>query len=560
MIRPKSRPLVTPHAAILAAVLAAIPGIGAGPAPAAAQHVVGTVLERGTARPLEGVFVVLVDDDGRRHGGVLSAQDGTYGIRAPTPGRYRLTAELIGYATAATEPVRLEPGPARRVDIEVTVRAVTLDGIRVETGERCRRQPGSGPETARLWGEARKALEVTRWGGAGGVLRFLVVSHTRELDARSLRVRSQEERPLRGYFDGSPYSSIPADELHAGGYVSEDEAGNWNFYAPDADVLLSDGFLDSHCFRVLAPPEDEPELIGLGFEPVPERALPDVTGVLWLERGTAELRRLDFTYANLPFRHGDWSSVGGRVVFERLATGMWIVRRWYIRMPTEARATPRGLELETVVEQGAEVREVRTASGRILAEAVGATLQGVVSRAGDGAPIEGAEVTLPALSRTTTTASDGAFRLTGLPGGTFAVRITRAGYQAPADQPLDRSVALLPGGAARLSVTLEPRPLAAGPLRAGDDGPTWRNAVVGRVLADGSRAPIEHAVARLLAPEGTVLATQVTDGLGRFQLRHPAGGVDFVLEVEHPDFAPFRRAIRFADAEELAVDVVLRRP
>lgn len=546
---------------LAAGALAAAFTVVARPAPAGAQIVVGTVVEEGTARPLEGAFVVLVDDDGRRHRGVLSDAAGRFSVRAPAAGRYRLIAELIGYRGATTEPIELERGPALRHDIEVAVQAVTLEGIRVESEERCRGQPGSGPETARLWEEARKALEVARWGGERGVLRFLVVSHTRELDARSLRVRSQEELPVRGSYDGSPFSSIPAEDLLEGGYIQQDEAGNWDFFAPDADVLLSDSFLDTHCFRVAGSPVEEPELVGLAFEPVPERALPDVKGVLWLERGTAELRRLDYVYENLPFRHGDWSAVGGRVEFERLATGVWVVRRWRIRMPKEARADRRGrLQLTRLIEQGAEVREVATTSGVVLAEAFGATLHGVVTRASDGAPIEGAEVALPALSRRAATASDGAFRLTGLPAGGFDVRVTHPGFQAAAGQPLDRTVQLRPGAAARLLVALEPRPTSGRGLSAGDDGPTWSNTLVGRVTSEGASEPIEHAVARLLAPGGAVVGRMVTDDQGRFRLGHPGAGSDYTLEVEHPDFGTVRREIRFAAAHQVEVDVVLPRP
>jgi hypothetical protein len=73
-------------------------------------------------------------------------------------------------------------------------------------------------------------------------------------------------------------------------------------------------------------------LIGLAFEPARKRRVADVKGVLWLDAATAELRHLEFTYTNLPW-DVPASRVGGRVEFEQLASGVWIVRRWYVRAP-----------------------------------------------------------------------------------------------------------------------------------------------------------------------------------------------------------------------------------
>ena len=546
--------------------LALVAGIAlAPPAPAAAQVLVGTVTERGTMIPVEGAFVVLVDDAGRRLNGVLSGADGGYTLRAPAPGTYRLLAELIGYATTTSDAVEVAVGPALRHDIQVAVQAVTLDGIQVETGQRCRRRPGSGIETARLWEEARKALEVTRWSGERGVLRFTLVSHTRELDARTLRVLSQTQRPRRGYSDRSPFRSISVERLDAGGFVQASDDGSWDFFAPDADVLLSAEFLDAHCFRVVEPAPDEPELIGLGFEPVPERQLPDVRGVLWLEKGTAELRRLDYSYDNLPFRHDDWSAVGGRVEFERLANGVWIVRRWYIRMPLEARETGgfggsrTRLELVSLSEQGAEVREVRTAAGRVLAEAMGASLQGVIRSARDDAGIGGATIEIPALDRQATTGPDGAFRLTGLPEGVFEVFIRHPGYRPVAGDAAAPAVELRRGVAARLVAALEPRPVSSPVRRAGVDGPSWTNGLVGRVLDDEGAAALAGAMARLFTPDGLEVGAMMTDDAGRFRLIHPGLGITYVLAVERPGYGAYREEVQLRPGVEYTVQIVLTR-
>jgi hypothetical protein len=341
------------------------------PAGAAGQTVVGRVIEEGVSRPLGGAFVVLEDAAGARREAVLADDDGRFVLRAPSAGRYRLVARRIGYEDVASEAFVLAEGETVERILAVRVRAIDLEGIRAEVGRRCRRRPETDTQTARLWEEARKALEITDWAEAEQALRFHIIRYRRELDAATLRVTATEETGRRGTYDRSPYRSIAAERLESGGYIQPaSRRGQWDHFAPDAEVLLSESFLDTHCFRV--DPDGSEDRVGLAFEPVTGRSVPDIEGVLWLDRRSAELDRLEFRYVGLPYPHGDWPQVGGRVEFERLATGMWVVRRWHIRMPLSAERTggygndPQRLRLRSLVEDGAEVVQVRTRSGEVL--------------------------------------------------------------------------------------------------------------------------------------------------------------------------------------------------
>jgi hypothetical protein len=153
---------------------------------------------------------------------------------------------------------------------------------------------------------------------------------------------------------GRPFETPPAEELVTHGFVRTTEAGE-HYYAPDADVLLSDAFLDTHCFGVRV---GGPGLIGLAFEPLPDRSVPDVEGVLWLDESEAELRFLEYGYTGLSFPARMARKFGGRLEFERLPTGAWIIRRWSIRGPI------RGLggrySAAAVQEEGGEVTEIIT--------------------------------------------------------------------------------------------------------------------------------------------------------------------------------------------------------
>ncbi len=112
------------------------------------------------------------------------------------------------------------------------------------------------------------------------------------------------------------------------------ESGDTVFAVPDANVLLSDAFARTHCFRVRhdSLDTDHPGLVGLTFEPALKRSAPDVTGTLWLDSATAALRYMEFRHTNL-FAEVSPRRYGGRMDFELLPGGVWVVRKWSVRMP-----------------------------------------------------------------------------------------------------------------------------------------------------------------------------------------------------------------------------------
>lgn len=75
------------------------------------------------------------------------------------------------------------------------------------------------------------------------------------------------------------YETVETGVLLAGGFVRPEPEGGWIYYGLEAHVLLSDPFLDTHCFRLKTDP-DHPGLLGLAFEPT-HRARPEVQGTLW---------------------------------------------------------------------------------------------------------------------------------------------------------------------------------------------------------------------------------------------------------------------------------------
>lgn len=315
-------------AIVVAGVLASV--LGGTPGTLRAQAVVGTALDAADGSPVTGAFVLLVDERGAERARSLTTRSGTFRIGA-SPGTYRLRLERIGFEALETEPFALARGETVNRTLRVGARPIELSSIRVAGGEsRCGMPTDEALELGRVWDEARKALEATAWTDRQSYYRFDGLLVRRELDAEGRPVGAPEYDPIRIY-GRHPFRSVQADDLAYGGWVQRQGAQGLKFHAPDAEVLLSESFLRRHCYRLVRG-EADPGRIGIEFEPIPGRRLTDIAGVLWIDRESAELRELEFRYVNLELPV-DTERLGGRVVFDHLPDGGWIVQAWEIRTP-----------------------------------------------------------------------------------------------------------------------------------------------------------------------------------------------------------------------------------
>lgn len=136
----------------------------------------------------------------------------------------------------------------------------------------------------------------------------------------------------------SPFRSLGAEVLLRDGFVRE-ERGELVFSAPDAQVLLSEVFIGTHCFWAVPGVREHAEWIGVGFEPAgsrPVRGTAALEGTIWLDRRTSELRRVEFAFAGADALIGN-APAGGSLDFRRLDAGLWVVDRWELRMPRPSR-------------------------------------------------------------------------------------------------------------------------------------------------------------------------------------------------------------------------------
>lgn len=411
-----------------------------------AQIVRGTIVDKSTGEPVPGVFVVLLDSAGRARGATLSDQKGFYAIRAPYEASFTLRAERIGHRSIATAAFALTAAQAHTVDIKVPVAAVALAPIDVKGTRRCELRAEQGRRTAQLWEEARKALAVTQWVKTERPIRFEWRTYERELDPHSLEVRTETNK--HGMSSTSPYRAIPPDSLARYGFV-QNYGPDLVYFGPDAEVLLSDIFLEQHCFRSVVGSGDAEGLIGLAFEPVRNRELRDIVGTLWLDEKTFELRHIEYRYTNLP-RAYNLRSSGGRTDFRRLSTGAWIVERWYIRMPIVAtydesspalRTTRQALHVRALREEGGEIGRIVDAQASASVKLTKAgSVRGVVYDSVRGSPLPNATVYLSGTSYRATSDSTGSYTITDVPAGRYVIAFSHGVLDSLPAFPIPRPV------------------------------------------------------------------------------------------------------------------------
>lgn len=327
------------------------------PVRAHSQTVYGVVVSEQTGEPVEGAMVLLSDTLGLSRGSSLADSLGRFSITAPHPGRYTLAADRVGYASLRPDTVTI-PADSLQVQLRAGSRRITLAPFTATaTRSRCAAAMEPNPQTAVVWQEARKALAAAALLEGRGGYEFVARVDRREVRVRGNRVLSHNAwvRSIRG----SPFATLPPEALVDGGYVLP-QADSMILYGLGAAVVLSDAFLERHCFGLR---DGGSERVGLEFAPIRASGEPDVRGVLWLDRATAELRTLEFTYTGLAFR-GPVERLGGEVEFRRLPNGAWIVARWAVRGPLLV--YNRGGGISDLPMSRFRIRAVRETTGEVL--------------------------------------------------------------------------------------------------------------------------------------------------------------------------------------------------
>jgi len=417
--------------------------------PLHAQVVRGELVDRVTQQPVTSGFVVLIDSLQNELARGRVGRAGSFRLVAPGQGTYRIKTQIIGIRSTESAQFELRAGQVLEYRFEITAALVILPAIVVEDVRTCQTPAEAGLAASTLWEEARKALSAVAWTEGEALLRHKLVLYERERHPRTLDLLDERREEQTGLYRGSPFSTTDADALAERGYIQEVGDNEYYYYGPDAGVLLSDDFTSLHCFRPRPGLEDD-ALVGLQFEPIIGRDVSDIQGALWIDRHTFELRFLEFNYTQLPWAV-DPGRVGGRIEFERLPDGPWIVARWWIRMPVVGYRQLKPIEnpdywsqfeVLAIQEVGGWVDEVYTRTGMPVPRVIGSTLVGRVTAADTNVSLGGVPVVLLGTGLEAPTDEAGRYRIDGIPEGDYYVAfdaefLDSLGYVPP---PLELSV------------------------------------------------------------------------------------------------------------------------
>ncbi len=311
-------------------VAAAVLGVGCLAPRAAAQSVQGTLL-RADSMPAAGVIVVA--SRGARDSVLartMTNGNGRY-VLTLTPGPVVLRALRIGHRPHVIAEFTLAAGARREARSVLPDDPIVLAAMTTEASSTCRQTGTAGTNVALVFEEARKALLATtlKSGDGDPLARLSIYEQARSVGSRAgspPKLEFQEGVTIK------PFQSLKPDSLAKVGYMQQDLSANV-YWAPDADVLLSEPFAASHCLGLAEGTGTHAGWIGLTFRPQEfRRGFVDVKGTLWLDRATNELRRMEYTYDGLSITM-QRADPGGEVEFTRLPDGIWFVSKWEIRMP-----------------------------------------------------------------------------------------------------------------------------------------------------------------------------------------------------------------------------------
>ncbi len=523
----------------------------------AAQSVSGVVVERGAGTPVAGAMVLLFDSSGTETDHTLTDAAGRFVVNAGAPGLHHIEVERIGYADWTGDPFRAADLETF-LTIEVPVEPETLEEIVVSAERRCRAMPEGGPATARVWEEARKALAAEVYTRRTGSYLYQLRRYERSLDRNARNVL--DERVTSSGDLPAAFSSLPVERLMARGFVQRADDTIRVHYAPDAEVLLSDAFLHSHCFGLR---EGEGGRIGLSFEPLAGTSRSDIEGVLWLDATTSELEQLDFLY-RYGFHEREVGKPGGEVAFTRLPSGAWIVRRWAIRMPDLELVSRGRIRRLGYREEGGITWAIKDAAGRAILHADYASISGVVTdTAGTGPPPVPVVVEVRGTGVQAATEEDGSVILSGLEEGRHRLAVQHPlladwGVASPAVLTVDARLGEVAHARLRVPTAADvlnascggaPRPLGTAPVLARITAPGGVPLAEMSVVArwPGAYGYTPPAVATPAGPEGTrdqtwrigrdgtfVTATTTTGRRGLFLLCDMPHGSQLRVTVSEP--------------------------
>lgn len=384
---------------------------------AGAQDVAGTVRDGVTDAPVRGAVVMVLTADRQLVARRLSSSAGVFRLTIGSGTLLRVIR--IGYIPfekpvneLGAEPIVVRMTPASRMIAPV---AVTANPV-------CPRRSDQR-EALGLWSAAADALLAMVVASADsqhtGLMTQVLYNRLMYRDGTTIR-RQSTRRVVTGNVLPIRADRDPEDFVEQG-YVITRPTGA-TYYAPDPEVLLDSSFAATHCLSMRSASRGDATRIGVAFEPtIDRRTVPDIAGVLWLNRDPLSLHTLEFEYRGVPQAVINARS-GGRLEFQTLSDGVPIISSWQVRSPRLAWLRNSRPVTAELYETGGLIADGVLSDGTSWTAPL-ATLRGRVSNIVTNQPVPGAIVTLDSTDQLVETDSSGRFFFDQLLPGPYVLRV-----------------------------------------------------------------------------------------------------------------------------------------
>lgn len=340
---------------LLAATRFATPDASAEAQPAttiAIARVSGTVRDGITGAPIAGAVVSLFDVDRVMQRRSVTGMRGEYRLER-TARSTRMQVLRLGFRPREISLPSAQSSRDTTVDVTMERLPNLLDGMRVTARAACPVR-ADAPVAFSLWEQARAALlasVVTRESQAASLRRYRFDRETdRATNREPNRVRVTRMTVMTDSATGTMGSFEAA--LTPTGFVrngfARDSADERVYFGPDADVLLSDAFLDGYCMQLAAADSGHPERVGVRFTPVRRHGdRVEIDGTLWIDTAARSLSHIAYEYL-VPDGRLRALRPGGQVFFAEMPNGSILIDHWSMRLAGFAMESVPGVRRATI--------------------------------------------------------------------------------------------------------------------------------------------------------------------------------------------------------------------
>jgi hypothetical protein len=382
-----------------------------------AQDVFGTVRDSVTGAPVRGAVVMVLGANRQAIERRLTSSSGSFSISTAS-GVY---VRVIRIAYLPFER-RLNQLGASPLVITMVPAGRMIEAVSIRTNPTCPRRSDQR-QALSLWSSATDALlaMVVATADSGHTGLMTQIMYDRVMAQRGPRILRQSTRrvvtgnvlPIRA--DRDP------EEFVQNGYVTM-RPGGATYYAPDPEILLDSSFAATHCLSMRGSPRGDTTRIGVAFAPpYNRRSLPDIEGVLWLNRNPLSLHSMEFEYRSVPQVVLNMFA-GGRLVFETLSDGVPMISSWQVRSPRLGYLRDGRPVVAEIHETGGLIADGVLTDGTSWSAPL-ATLRGRVSNIVTNEPVPNAVVSLDSTDQRMTTDSVGRFFFDQLLPGPYVLRV-----------------------------------------------------------------------------------------------------------------------------------------